>query len=104
MIFGGESQKPYEVMDEIIKEIENAKVNGLNREYFETLRKATYGSAVREFNNVQAVATSMINSRLAGVDVFDTFKIISEMTYEDVQRCLCERFDTSKIAISVIES
>lgn len=104
MIFGGESQKPYEVMDEIIKEIENAKVNGLNREYFETLRKATYGSAVREFNNVQAVASSMINSRLAGVDVFDTFKIISEMTYEDVQRCLCERFDTGKIAISVVES
>lgn len=104
LIFGGESQKPYEVMDEIIKEIENAKVNGLDREHFEVLKKANYGSAIREFNNVEAVANSLISSQFAGVSMFDTVKIISEMTYEDVQKCLCERFDISKVAISIVES
>ncbi len=104
MIFGGESQKPYEVMDEIIKEIESAKVNGLDREHFEILKKANYGEAVREFNNVEAVANSMINAQFENISMFDTVKIISEMTFEDVQKCLCERFDVSKCAISIVES
>ena len=59
---------------------------------------------MREFNNVEAVANSLINSQFEGIEMYDTIKIISEMTYEDVQRCLCERFDVSKAAISIIES
>lgn len=104
MIFGGESQKPYDVMNEIIKEIESAKVNGLDRRHFEVLKKVDYGNAVREFNNVEAVANSLINSQFEGIEMYDTIKIISEMTYEDVQKCLCERFDVSKAAISIIEN
>lgn len=104
MIFSGESQKPYDVMNEIIKEIESAKVNGLDVRHFEVLKKVDYGNAVREFNNVEAVANSLINSQFEGIEMYDTIKIISEMTYEDVQRCLCERFDVSKAAISIIES
>lgn len=104
MIFSGESQKPYDVMNEIIKEIESAKVNGLDARHFEVLKKVDYGNAVREFNNVEAVANSLINSQFEGIEMYDTIKIISEMTYEDVQRCLCERFDVSKAAISIIES
>ena len=104
MIFSGESQKPYEVMNEIIKEIENAKVNGLDREHFEVLKKANYGAVVRDLNNVEAVANSMINAQFAGVSMYDTIKILSEMTYEDVQKCLCERFNADKAAISIVES
>jgi predicted Zn-dependent peptidase len=104
MIFGGESQKPYDVMEEIIKEIESAKVNGLDKRHFEVLKKVNYGSAIRESNNVEAVANALINSQFEGVGMYDTMKIISEMTYEDVQKCLCERFDTSKVAISIVES
>lgn len=104
MIFGGESRKPYDVMEEIKKEIENAKVNGLDRRHFEVLKKANYGSAIRESNNVEAVANALINSQFDGVGMYDTIRVISEMTYEDVQKCLCERFDTSKMAISIVES
>jgi predicted Zn-dependent peptidase len=104
MIFGGESQKPYDVMEEIIKEIESAKVNGLDKRHFEVLKKVNYGSAIRESNNVEAVANALINSQFEGVGMYDTMKIISEMTYEDVQKCLCERFDTSNVAISIVES
>ena len=39
MIFSGESQKPYDVMNEIIKEIESAKVNGLDARHFEVLKR-----------------------------------------------------------------
>lgn len=104
IIFSGESDSPRIVLDRIITEIENFKVTGLDREHFESVKKSTYGSLIREYNNAEAVANSLINSYFSGVTPFDAVKVLNEMTYEDVQKCLCERFDTDKAVLSVIES
>ena len=104
IIFSGESTQPRKVLTEIIKEIENVKVNGLNREHYESIKKSTYGQIIREFNNVEAVASTIINSYFAGVNPFDTVKIMSEMTYEDVQKSICENMDTEKVTLSIVES
>jgi predicted Zn-dependent peptidase len=102
-IFAGESEKPREVLDRIIKEIKRIKVEGIDREHFESVKKSTYGLIIREYNNVEAIANSLINSYFQGVTPFDTVKILSEMTYEDVQKCVCEIFDFDKITLSIIE-
>ncbi len=104
IIFSGESTQPRKVLTEIIKEIENVKVNGLNREHYESIKKSTYGQIIREYNNVEAVASTIINSYFAGVNPFDTVKIMSEMTYEDVQKSICENMDTEKVTLSIVES
>lgn len=104
MIFSGESDNPRIVMDRIIEEIENAKVTGLDREHYESVKKSTYGLFIREYNNVEAVASSLINSYFSSVTPFDTVKVLTEMSYEDVQKCVCERFDTNKATLSIIES
>jgi predicted Zn-dependent peptidase len=76
----------------------------LNREHFDVIKKATYGSTIREFNNVDSVANLLINNYFSNLSPFDGVKILSQMTYEDVQSCLIERFDTENVAISIIES
>ena len=102
-IFSGESRNPHDVMNEIIKEIENAKINGLDRERFEIIKKAYYGSKIRECNNVESVATSMINSYMAGVTPFDEVETIAATTFEDVQKRLNKQFNTENVTISIIE-
>ncbi len=104
VIFAGESNQPRKVLTEIIREIENVKVNGLDREHYESIKKSTYGQVIREFNNVEAVASTLINSYFAGVNPFDTVKVLSEMTYEDVQKSFCENIDTEKVTLSIVES
>lgn len=104
VIFGGESEDPEKVMEEISAEIETAKKTGLDRELFESIKKSTYGSIIREQNNPEAVANNFINTHLAGIKPFDTVKVLTEMTYEDAMNALNERFDTDNMAISIIKS
>lgn len=104
VIFSGESSQPRKVLMEIIKEIESIKVNGLDREHYESIKKSTYGQVIREYNNVEAVASTLINSYFAGVNPFDTVKIMSEMTYEDIQKSICENIDVEKVTLSIVES
>ena len=104
VIFAGESKDPREVLNRIKMAINKAKKDGLNREHFDVIKKATYGSTIREFNNVDSVANLLINNYFSNLSPFDGVKILSQMTYEDVQSCLIERFDTENVAISIIES
>lgn len=102
-IFGGESHNPREVQARLIKEIENAKISGLDRERFELIRKSYYGSQIREFNNVEAVGTSLLNAYMNDVTPYDTVEIVAAVTFEDVQKRLFEQLHTENVTISIIE-
>lgn len=102
-VFGGESKNPREVLNRIIKETERIKTEGMDRSIFENIKKYTYGSAVRELGNPEAVSSLMINSYFSGVTPFDSLKILTEMTYDDVMKCIHERLDPEKAALSIVE-
>ncbi|MEG0615088.1 MAG: pitrilysin family protein, partial [Oscillospiraceae bacterium] len=101
-VFSGESRNPREVLARIISEIEKSKVDGLDKERFEIIKKSYYGSQIREFNNVEAVATLMINSQMDGVKPFDIVETIASVTYDDVMKRLFDRFNTENVTISII--
>ncbi len=103
-VFGGESKDPLYVQNKICEEIEKAKIHGLDKSRFEELKNSLYGTKIRNWDNVEAVANSLINSYFAGVTPFDDISLLSEMTFEDVQKCLLERFDTSNKSISIVQS
>jgi predicted Zn-dependent peptidase len=103
LIFSGESSDAYKVRDAISQKIEEAKINGCDREHFERLKKANYGSLVRELNNVEAVANLMINSSMEGVEPYDTIKVLSEMTYDDVMNYMKNELSPEKLAISIVK-
>ena len=102
-IFGGESRNPREVLSRITDEIEKAKVEGLDKERFELIKKSYYGSQIREFNNVEAVATSMLNAQMDEVTPFDIIETVAAVTYEDVQKRLMKQLNTENVTLSIIE-
>lgn len=103
-ILGGESKNPDEVFKKVIAKIERVKVDGLDKERFEIIKKSKYGQIIRSFNNVEACASLMLNSHFIGVDAFETLETLATIKLEDVQNSLSELFDTSKAAISIIKA
>ena len=83
-------------------EIERVKVEGFDEERFEIIKKSYYGSQIRGFNNVESVATLMINSYMSDVIPFDTIEIVAEITLEDIHKRLFSQFNTENYTISVI--
>ncbi len=103
LIFSGESSDPKKVRDMLIQEIERVKVEGLDRKLYDSIKKSSYGELIMDSNNVEAVASNLISAFMSGTQPYDQIKILSEMTYEDVQSTLVERFDTKNLVLSVIE-
>jgi predicted Zn-dependent peptidase len=101
-IFGGESKNPREVMNRIQKEVDRIKTEGMDRRFYENIKKFTYGSSVRELVTPESVSSLMISSYFSDVSPFDSLKVLSEMTYEDVMKCITERFDPEKAVLSIV--
>ena len=103
-IFGGESRDPRLVKDKIIAEIERCKKEGLDRERFELIKKAYYGSLIRDLNDADAIATGMLNFKMMGdISIFDAREAVAAITFEDVQKRLETQFDTENVTLSIIE-
>ncbi len=102
-IFGGESDKPEEVMDLIIERIRFLKENGVDEKEFEAQRRKKYGAEVKSLNDIETLANGMINMHFDGYGLFDIFDIYREITKEDVEKTIRESFDETKCALSVIK-
>lgn len=101
-ILGGEAPDPEKVYSEIKKEIERAKTEGIDRELFEITKKAFYGGRISKFGNVESAASGMMNAHFMDCDVFESLKIISELTLEDIEDSLSKQLFEKYSSISVI--
>ena len=104
-IFGGESREPEKVAQLIAEEIERRKQVGFTKEEFETVRKAYYGSLIRNLGNPEAIASGLIKAGLRGTgNAFSTIETVASVTAEDAAEFLRQRFDPENCTLSVIRS
>lgn len=89
---GGNSDEPRRVYEEIKKEIEHYKKNGLEREAFERIKRANYAHLLRMFNSTDDIANEMISALFDGLDILDYPEICASVTFEDVEKLLFENF------------
>ena len=104
-IFGGESREPEKVAQLIAEEIERRKQVGFTKEEFETVRKAYYGSLIRNLGNPEAIASGLIKAGLRSTgNAFSTIETVASVTAEDAAEFLRQRFDPENCTLSVIRS
>ena len=102
-IVSGDSRDPDKTAEEVIKELNRLKKDGIPKADFETDKKAFYGSVVGGiFNNVGAVARSLMNADFNGINIYDNLEIAADVTYDDVMKALTD-LDTENSSLSVIE-
>ncbi|WP_294408595.1 pitrilysin family protein [uncultured Ruminococcus sp.] len=103
-IISGESRDPDEVYKRLCGEIERVKKEGFDEKRFEICKKSKYGGIVRALNNVENCANSMMESYFNGTTVFESAKLLADITAEDCRRALDVLFDTERSAISVVDN
>jgi hypothetical protein len=90
------------VLSNILNEVDRCKKTGFSRERFDNIKKSYYGSLVRDLNDVETLATVLINSGMDKVSAFSTIELVANVTLDDVMRRL-ETFDTDKVTLSIIQ-
>lgn len=103
VIFSGESDKPEIVRKSLADEIGRIIADGLDEKDFARIKKSTYGSLIRELNNVEAVANLLINAHMDGVSPYDTINVLSELTSGDVYEFIKNELCEDKTVLSVIK-
>ena len=102
-LFGGESDDPRRVAEELRREIETRRENGLSEQEFAECRKAMYGRIVRGFNRVENVANALVSSYFAGIDLYDNIRAAEEITFRSVKARFERTLDPSRMAVSIVE-
>lgn len=104
-LVGGESKDPYEVQRRINAEIERYKAEGFDDEKFKIVKNSMYGSMIKNFDNVENCANSLISAYIAGdLSAFAPIEALAGVTAEDLLRDLPLLLDTEQSAISVIKA
>ena len=98
----GECDDPNLLLEEIDKYLEKIKSSGVSKEDFERRKKMTYSSNIKLFDSTWEIASAILDDALAGVELFDEFEIIRELSYDDANSVLKELFCADKKTFSTV--
>ena len=90
------------VKEELIKEIENMKVEGLNKEHFERTKNAIYGSLVKQYNDVENIGNMFMFNYFKGINPFDYIEEYKDITIDYAEMILKELFVKDKMVVSKV--
>lgn len=102
VIFEGESSDPKRVAEEIKKEVERIKTEGIDKKLFSAIRCGMYGNAIRLFDSVEGIAMQFVDCAMQSGGLFDEIKYLKSVTAEDVFKRI-SLLDNEKTVLSVIK-
>ena len=100
----GASKNPEEVLNSLLKEIQNLKQNGINEEDLKRIKNMLYGTAVKEFNSVSSIARMFITDYFKGINSFEYFENYKNISKEYVEQVLNDVFKEEKTVISIVKN
>lgn len=103
VIFGGESRAPKQAAEMIKQYISKIKKKGLDKNDFETAKKAVYGDIVSSLNSVDSIANTIADYHFNGNELFSYIDAIAETTFDDVCKRLNEMLDVNNCTLSVVK-
>ena len=101
LLIMGDSKDPKYVAEAIKKRIAELKKEGISKADFERTRRAHYGLAVMDFNNVDGLANMLVVSKFENASIYDDLEVYRTLTLSDVDEYL-NTIDEENMALSVI--
>lgn len=99
----GESEQPQQVSDAILEEAQRLAREGIDPDFFEQIRRASFGATLRALNSFENIAISMADGYFRGFDALRFPEAYASIEKADVERFLRENLTDSRRAISIIE-
>jgi len=101
ILFICDSKDPKYVANAIKERIAELKKTGISAEDFERTRRAHYGLAVMDYNNVDGLANWLVVSYFQRACIYDDLEIYRKLTLDDVNEYL-RGIDEENASLSVI--
>lgn len=98
----GESNDPDAVLAEMQRVLRSYKKDPPKRTDFERIKRATYGSLVRDFTNADSVASTLSESALRGIPPFAVIDTAAAASYEKMLMLL-DGLDEENVCISIVK-
>ena len=98
-----QSHEYNDVIEEIEKNIELLKENGISEEDFLRSKKKVYGEIVKSYSEPANTASAMIADYFKGINSFDYIEEFDNISKEYVDSVLREIFNKDNKVISVIK-
>ena len=88
LIAGGESRDPKRVLDEVLKEAVRLAREGIEPELWEQLKKAAYGSMVRQLNSMDGTCAELAQAHFDGEDYLSFPQCFQSIERSDAEALL----------------
>ncbi len=102
ILISGQSRNPKKVIEEIKQQIEQMKVEGLDEEEFNRIKKKIYGDYVTEYNDVGDIARMFLADFFKGINSFEYIENYNLVGIEYAQQILKECFRDENSVISIV--
>ena len=99
----GQSNNPEKLAEELKKEVQKFKQNGIDEKIFSRVKKKIYGSYVTEFNDVADIARMFMGDYFKGINSFNYIEMHKQVRKEFVEEILKEVFDENKMILSIVK-
>ena len=103
MYVGGDAKDPRRVFDEITREAGRLGREGIGEDFYQQIRRASYGSMIRSLNSFENIAVSMAEGWFQGFDYYRFPEIFESVTKADVEAFLRENISPEHAALSLID-
>lgn len=104
IVITGQSRDPEKIYNQLKKEIENFKENGINEIDAERMKKMIYGGYVKEYNDVTDISRMFISDYFKGINSFDYLEEIEGINVEYLNQVLNDVFKEEKMVLSIVKN
>lgn len=102
VLFSGESRDPKAVAEEVCREAERLRKEGIDPQDFSRAQKAVYGRNISLLNSAEAIANAMVSLTFRGQEIFRYLEAIAALTPEDLNRRLQTQMLRENAVLSVV--
>ncbi|WP_449290918.1 EF-P 5-aminopentanol modification-associated protein YfmH [Oscillibacter ruminantium] len=99
---GGDSRDVKAVAEEVKKEARRLAADGLDRDFYERVRKAAFGTMLRGLNSFENIAVSLTEGHFAGYDALRFPQVFDSIGEEDVLAFIRDELTEEHAAMSTI--
>lgn len=104
VLITGQSNEPEKVYEKFKNEVKRLKIEGIDPEDFERMKKMIYGGYVKEYNDVTDIARMFLADSFKGMNSFDYLEEIKGVTVEYLEQILKDVFQEEKMIISIVKN
>ena len=99
---GGDSRDARTVAGEIYREAERLAAEGIDEDFYQQVRRATFGEQLRGLNSFENIAVSLTEGYFRGYDPFRFPQVFDSITKDDILAFLRENLREERVVLSEI--